>query len=350
MGNCAQPAAASAAPAARVLVIGSVCSVDSHEWHVMDALRHMGVPAFFFQARLGLGAARTLNLAINKLASTFLREPELLYEKRLLSEMRRFQPTIVLVIQGSQVSPKTVAKLRSVTKALIVCWCQDPLIALGRQFMLGAGYDTVFVKDRHMQDVFSRMIRSTTFRYLPEACNPRVHRSVELSAEDQVNYGCEIMIAGTLYYYRQEILRQISDFDLRVWGSRPGWLLYRLSGRHQGREVVMEEKAKAMRAARICLNTLNYSEVNAMNCRAFEIAGCGGFQLMSSAPVIAEHFEPGVELVTFDSVEDLLEKIRHYLDNPQQAAEIALRGQQRAHREHTYEIRLGEILRIGSET
>jgi len=99
----------------------------------MDTLEHMGLPAVFFLARLGLGDYRTLNLAINKLANTFLREPELLFEKRLLSEVGRFQPTIVLVIQGSQVSPKTVAKMRSVTQAPIVCWCQDPLIALGRQ-------------------------------------------------------------------------------------------------------------------------------------------------------------------------------------------------------------------------
>jgi spore maturation protein CgeB len=332
----------------RVLVIGSVCSPDSHEWHVMDTLEHMGLPAVFFQTRLGIGAFRTLNLAINKVANTFLREPELLFEKHLLSEVGRFQPTIVLVIQGSQVSPKTVAKIRSITQAPIVCWCQDPLIALGRQFMLGAGYDTVFVKDRHMQDVFSRMIRSTTFRYLPEACNPRVHRAVELSAAEQATYGCDVMIAGTLYYYRQEILRQISDLDLRVWGSRPGWLLERLSARHQGREVVMAEKAKALRAARICLNTLNFSEVNALNCRAFEIAGCGGFQLMTFAPVVSEHFESGVELVTFDSVENLLEQIHHYLRNPQLAAEIARRGQLRAHRDHTYENRLREILTVAA--
>ncbi|HEV2700867.1 MAG TPA: glycosyltransferase [Steroidobacteraceae bacterium] len=316
----------------------------------MDALGHMRVPATFFQARLGLGKAQAFNLAINKLAATFLREPELLYEKELLSAVRGFQPTLVLVIQGSQLSPKTLAKLRTVTQAPMACWCQDPLIALGRQFMLAAGYDTVFVKDRYMQDVFSRMIRSTTFRYLPEACNPRVHRPIDLSAADQAAYGCEVMIAGTLYYYRQEILRQISEFDLRVWGARPGWLLFRLAGRHGGRAVVMEEKAKAMRAARICLNTLNFSEVNGMNCRAFEIAGCGGFQLMSSVPVITEHFDPGVELVTFDSVDDLRGKIRHYLDNPQQAAQIALRGQQRAHRDHTYEARLGEILRICAES
>jgi spore maturation protein CgeB len=330
----------------RVLVIGSVCPPDSHEWHVMDTLAHMGLAAVFFQTRSGLGTARTLNLAIHKLANTFLREPELRCEKRLLSEVRRFAPTLVLVIQGSQVSPKTVAKMRSVTQAPIVCWCQDPLIALGRQFMLGAGYDTVFVKDRHMQDVFSRMIRSTTFRYLPEACNPRVHRTVELSAAELATYGCDVMIAGTLYYYRQEILRQISGVDLRVWGSRPGWLLDRLSGRFQGREVVMAEKAKALRAARICLNTLNFSEVNALNCRAFEIAGCGGFQLMSSAPVVSEHFEPGVELVTFDSAEELVEQIHHYLRNPQLAAEIARRGQLRAHRDHTYESRLREILTV----
>src|SRR5262249_40527212 len=83
-----------------------------------------------------------------------------------------------------------------------------------------------------------------------------------------------------------------------------------------------------------------------LNCRAFEIAGCGGFQLLTSVPVLREHFEPGREVVSFDSTAQLLEQVRHYLDNPEAAAAIALRGQARAHREHTYEQRLQQIFEI----
>ena len=332
--------------APRVLVIGSTRAADSLEWHVMDTFNAMGLTASFFQAQPGFARTPTLNRVVDKLAETYLQEPERRIEKRLLATVREFQPTLILAIQGKQLSPKTVTKLRTVTQAPLACWCQDAVTSLGRQFLLGCGYDVVFVKDRYMQSLFSRMIRSTTFHYLAEACNPRVHRPVALNAKDQERYGCDVMIAGTLYYYRQEILRQLSGIDLHVWGTRPRWLQYHLSGTHQGPEIVMDEKAKAMRAARICLNPLHFGEVNALNCRAFEIAGCGGFQLVSAVPVSAEHFAAGVELVTFDSASQLLEQVHHYLRNPQLAAQIAERGQLRAHRDHTYEIRLGEILKV----
>jgi spore maturation protein CgeB len=331
----------------RVLVIGSQSFPDTLEWHVMDSLRFMQCPHELFDVRIRLGGYRSrLTGAANKLAHTFLREPERWSEKALLRKVAEFQPELVLVILGNQLSPKTVARLRTVTNAPVVCWCQDQMTTLGRQYLLGSGYDAVFVKDRYMQNLFARMIKSTEFHYLAEACNPRVHRTVQLDAAERARLQCDVMIAASLYYYRQEILQQLGEFDLKVWGHRPDWLVYRLRVRHGGGEVVLDEKAKAMQAARICLNTLHYAEVNGLNCRAFEIAGCGGFQLVSSVPVLADHFEPRTEVASFDSADDLLEQIRHYLRHPDTAAAIAARGQARAHAEHTYEHRLQEIFRI----
>jgi spore maturation protein CgeB len=201
-----------------------------------------------------------------------------------------------------------------------------------------------------MQDLFSRMIRSTNFYYLPEACNPRMHRPLNLSEQDRKVYGCDVMIAGTLYYYRQEILQQlIQQLDgirLKIWGSRPDWLVDRLPERYMGRYVYGDDKVRAALGAKICLNTLHYAEVNGLNCRAFELAGCGGFQMVTRVPALSEHFEPDVEVVTFSSVDELIEKTRYYLCNPDLAAAIAERGRLRAHRDHTYEHRLTEILRI----
>jgi len=331
----------------RVLVIGSQSLPDTLEWHVIDSLRFMQCPHELFDVRMGLGSyGPRLAAAADKITHTLLREPERLVEKPLLRKVAEFQPELVLVILGNRLSPKTVARLRTVTQAPIVCWCQDQMTTLGRQYLLGSGYDAVFLKDRYMQDLFSRMIRSTQFHYLAESCNPRVHRTVKLEDADRRRLQCDVMIAASLYYYRQEILQQLGEFDLKVWGARPDWLLYRLAVRHQGGEVVMNEKAKAMQAACICLNTLHYAEVNGLNCRAFEIAGCGGFQLITAVPVLSEHFQPGVELASFDSVDTLLEQIRHYLRNPEAAANLAARGQARAHAEHTYEHRLQEIFRI----
>lgn len=336
---------------ARVLVLGSYAYPDSFEWHIVDSLKQLGCEVeLFHHGRNVAGVFGMAEKAVHKATSLLLREPERRIEARLLRAIGTFSPTLILVVLGSQISPKTMERARKLTTAPIVCWCQDQMTTLGRQFLLASAYDAVFVKDRYMHDLFSAMIRSTKFYYLPEACNPRMHRPIDLSETDRETYGCDVMIAGTLYYYRQEILqqltRQLQDIRLKIWGSRPDWLLDRLPGSYMGRHVHGDDKVRAALGARICLNTLHYGEINGLNCRAFELAGCGGFQMVTSVPTLAQHFEPDVEVATFANVEELIEKTGYYLRNPAAAAAIAERGRLRAHRDHTYEHRLREIFRI----
>jgi spore maturation protein CgeB len=139
--------------------------------------------------------------------------------------------------------------------------------------------------------------------------------------------------------FESRLVAKASEFQ-------PDWLLGRLDPECFGRPVFAEDKARAIAAARICLNTLHYAEVDGLNCRAFEIAGCGGFQLITSVPVLGEHFAVGSEIVEFKTTAQLAELVRHHLDHPELAATIAKRGQERAHRDHSYEVRLREILAI----
>jgi spore maturation protein CgeB len=335
----------------RVLVIGSYAYPDSFEWHLIDSLQHLGCEARLFHNRQNVAGAFALaQKAHLKASELLLREPERRIEKRLFRAIAEFGPTVILVVLGNQLSPKTMTAIRKLTNARIVCWCQDQMTTLGRQFLLASEYDAVFVKDRYMHDLFSRMIRSTQFHYLPEACNPRMHRPLEITAKDRETYSCDVTIAGTLYYYRQEILRQLAKemngIQMKIWGTKPEWLQDRLPGRYMGRYVHGDDKVRAALCAKICLNTLHYGEVNGLNCRAFELAGCGGFQMVTRVPVLAEHFVPEVEVVTFGDVDELVEKTAYYLRNPAEAAGIAERGRVRAHRDHTYEHRLRHILRV----
>ena len=331
----------------QVLVIGHHIFPDALEWHIVECLRSMGCTTEFFEAAINLRwAPKVAAQAIRKATNVLLREPERLYEARLVRAVQSFEPELILVTLGNYLSPKTVRRIRSCSGAAIACWCQDQMTTLGRQYLLGSEYDAVFVKDRYMQDLFSRMVKSTPFHYLPEACNPAVHRTLPLSDAERATYGCDVMIAGTLYYYRQEILRHLTQFDLKAWGLRPDWLIDRLQIDYPGREVFTDAKAKAANGARICLNTLHYGEVDGLNVRAFEIAGCGGFQLITHVPVLKEHFEIGSEIVAFRTTDELVELVRHYLGEPELTAAIGRRSQQRAYREHTYQHRLKDIIRI----
>ncbi|HUI40761.1 MAG TPA: glycosyltransferase, partial [Terriglobia bacterium] len=128
----------------------------------------------------------------------------------------------------------------------------------------------------------------------------------------------------------------------------PFWLRSPLRARYPNHYVAEIEKSKAFTGAKIVLNTMHFGEIEGVNCRLFEAAGCGAFQIADWKPGLAEHFEPECEVVTFHSRDELREKVDYYLAHPDERRAIADRAYLRAHREHTYERRLARMLqRLG---
>ena len=80
------------------------------------------------------------------------------------------------------------------------------------------------------------------------------------------------------------------------------------------------------------INVLNQTKINlnlqakaniiadAPTMRTFEVAGCGGFQISDYMPSLKKYFPM---LPTFREVSELKELISYYLDNPEEAQEIA---------------------------
>ena len=143
------------------------------------------------------------------------------------------------------------------------------------------------------------------------------------------------------------LLEMFGDYDLKIWGSGyPFWLNSPLRKCYPNVYVAELEKSKAFNAAKIVLNTMHFAEIEGVNCRLFEAAGCGAFQIAEWKPGLAELFEPEREVVTFRSREELREKVDYYLAHPEERQVISDRAYIRAHREHTYEIRLKQMLQI----
>lgn len=97
--------------------------------------------------------------------------------------------------------------------------------------------------------------------------------------------------------------------------------------------------------SRVTLNRhIAAAEGNANNMRLYEATGAGALLLTEAAPNLADIFEPGREVVTYDGPEDLVEKARHYLEHDDERRTIAAAGQARTLREHTYAQRVRELL------
>jgi spore maturation protein CgeB len=82
--------------------------------------------------------------------------------------------------------------------------------------------------------------------------------------------------------------------------------------------------------------------------RVFEVPGAGGFLLTESAPELSRHFRLGEEVVEFDSVGDLIAKVRHFLEHGEERDRIAQAGHQRTRHEHTYAKRFAHLFEEAS--
>jgi len=80
----------------------------------------------------------------------------------------------------------------------------------------------------------------------------------------------------------------------------------------------------------------------ANNMKLFETTGCGALLLTEAAPNLADFFAIN-ECATYSSPVEAVSKINYYLENFEERKEIAMRGQERTMRDHTYTQRMAKV-------
>ena len=262
------------------------------------------------------------------------------FSERLLSAARSRNIGFTLVCHDF-LQPGEIRRLREETGAPVAIWFPDHIGNFSKAWFLSADYDALFFKDPFIVQNLRRTLDKPIY-YMPECFNPQRHRLDSLSEEDHRIYGCDVATAGNLYSYRAAFFERLGDYEVKIWGNPPPLWMDDAPIRQmlQGRFVANEDKARAFLAAKIIVNNLNPAEIWGINARTFEIAGIGGFQLVDWRPGLGQLFEDGRELVSFRSMEDLREKIDHYLPLEEERREIARKGHERALRDHSFEVRL----------
>jgi spore maturation protein CgeB len=132
---------------------------------------------------------------------------------------------------------------------------------------------------------------------------------------------------------------------LQVWGYGAEALAAGSRLRHQYRGQAWGlDMYRILARARIVLNRhIDAAEGYANNMRLYEATGMGALLVTEAAPNLSELFDPGREVVTYDGLDDLVDKVRHYLSDEQDRLTIARAGQARTLRDHTYLQRIDEL-------
>jgi spore maturation protein CgeB len=145
----------------------------------------------------------------------------------------------------------------------------------------------------------------------------------------------------------ERIRDRVSVFGNR-WSRNAALMSAPLRKRVQDRSVWGSDLHQLFADAKIVLNITRspfYGAETGINLRIFEALAAGIFLLTDHCDEIGELFTPGVELDTFHSSAELVEKVNWYLGNPAARAEIAQQGHQRFIAEFCWEKRCAVLLR-----
>lgn len=86
--------------------------------------------------------------------------------------------------------------------------------------------------------------------------------------------------------------------------------------------------------------------MNGFNDRMINVPACGSLLISRRTPELERVLEPDAEVVVYDTVEELADKVRFFRDNPEARERIAGAGYRRAHETFTFERRLVELLQV----
>lgn len=104
------------------------------------------------------------------------------------------------------------------------------------------------------------------------------------------------------------------------------------------------EMPKVFRASRINLNFTIPNIKSGIPLRIWDVLGAGGFLLTNYQAEIPYYFEEGRDLVCFDGINDLREKVGYYLTHEEERQTIALNGYRTVKEKHNYIERIRAIL------
>lgn len=321
----------------RVLVAGYAYE-DSFADNVQCALRQMG------------HEVRTLgDVSVSRHYSTLRRYGRALRgrtlrvgapagERRLLKIASAFRPHLVLALTR-EYTPGALRTLRKSCHPTLVSWWADTPANVNRWGFIEREWDLVFLKDAAAVRK-ARIVRADVY-HLQEAMNPTWHRPLGSSGT-----GDDLVVAGNCYPFRQSLVaRLLADgHPVSLYGAAPpAWALPSIRAAHSGRYIFREEKSRIFGEGLAVLNSFSLSEGDSLNCRAFEIAGAAGLQMLEHRPAVDECFEPGRELLCFETYEELQDLIMRAKRWPAEMRKVREAGARRAHAHHTYRHRLDVI-------
>lgn len=150
---------------------------------------------------------------------------------------------------------------------------------------------------------------------------------------------------NVMKYWRAEVVDAIMNAGIKLdlfgnyWDGYENW---------HGYQTDFHAMIRAFAESKICLNLSNpwhHGSMPQIKGRHFEIPQIGRLQVCTPADDLASYFEADKEIVIAKNDGELVEKLRYYLEHPEEREKIAAAGRARMLKEHQWHHRFEHIFK-----
>ena len=256
----------------------------------------------------------------------------------LLAQVRTLRPDVVHIQSMDLLEVDLVAAVRRETRLVVG--------QVATELPAGRTYDSYDLVVSSIPDLVDRFRRGGgDAEWLPLAFEPSlVERIGRVDRDVPVSF---IGSFSSRYADRVEVVEAVAHMaPLRTWTADAAALPERspirptIDGVAWGRDMYL-----VLARSRLTLNNHGTIARNAANnLRLYEATGMGALLVTDARLNLGDLFEVGREVVTYRNPQECAEVVRHYLDRPREAEEIAAAGQRRTLRDHTWRDRMERLV------
>ncbi len=298
---------------------------------------------------------------VNRVVNKFLKTPWYfgvgVLNSVLIEKTEKFSPDFVLLFKPVFIFPKTVEKMKKITK--VFSWYPDFILftktASTLFFQSIPLYDAHFSFNFENAEELKKLGVKNSF-FLPCAFDPDCHAPSKILEKEKTESGSDIVFVGTYAKERRsEYLERLcgDGYDIKIYGN--GWeghpknsCLWR-NGCIRSKTLHCRDMSKTLSLSKVVVAFVRDHNKETLACRTYEIPACGAFMLHQRTSKIGEVLEEGKEAEFFSSYEEMRKKIDFYLKNEDLRKEIAERGKNRVLREDLFIHRIEKIFEVFKE-
>lgn len=278
------------------------------------------------------------------------------FNSMVVEEYTNFKPQLVFIIKGGALSRETLETMRASKRIL---WMMDSIFRVPETMANIDLFDYIFSYER--SDVERLEKQNIKSYFLAVAFDDSYYFPI-----DNVEKDIDIAFVGSLYAEKSEdreklldeIIANFPDRNIQIYGKyfcikKPQRIIkYYFKGYNKyymNHDVQTSEVNKLYSRSKIVINIHHKQTKYSANTRFFELMGSRTFQIVDETGYIKDEFIPDETVVCYRSKEELMEKIKMYLNNKELRERVAQNAYNEAINKHTYVNRMDYVLDVIGE-